>query len=213
MKKEKKRDLTIKQLEKKIDFISNIGGVAVIAFIIAVFAVWAYSNYYDYSIEQLSTEWIFMFLIFLVVLIFIIMLLTIKAQNKLSDEKKKINIATIKDYAQKGTLRQLVAIKSQEIINEVLAGNIEKNTVNEKNKDTLTVNIKLIDSNKTYPLTLSIYEFLDILDKDVKKEMFEDLAKDFKLDNQMLIIEGYENNLYVNNVSDDDLLKIFEFKD
>ncbi len=223
MKKEKKRELTIKQLQKreditnKISIYSAVGAICVSIVIVSILILVSLitgTTFSSYYVISKVTSIVFVFL-----LICVISLKFAKGyRSKIKVKNKENEISRIKKISSNGNIKEEIAIKSKMLENAILSNNIEKVIFREikvgavipKDAD-CTIELYLKDGSLLQTI-FSMEDFLKLINRASKARMLNHLIKSIKIENSEVTIDA-ENLNWKGKVTDDELIEMFELKE
>lgn len=216
MKKEK-RKLTLEQLERKEKFEKKIPLIIMIlsfcvffALIITIIIADIYFKN-DANINKICSVYICIEL-FLVAL----MIISFKALEKTEKQTKVKELQQLADE-HGGHIKELVRIKDEDIIADILSRCIEKLVIDIIQDKNFEVTIKFVDDTSRTGVCVPIREFVSILDKDSQNAILNDFVKDIRLEKSVgdaeKIVINSQDYVYEKDVSADKLLEMFELKE
>lgn len=219
MKKEKKRELTLKQLERRNNIATKTQNIAIIIdliglSIIAILTIPCKDNQAIGIILLIalihSTLWFGVNLIS--------MKLAEKYKYKISIKEKAIRVNVIKKVAKDDNIEEFVTLKDKKIITDILSKNITKIVIDNIDESNFVTSIQLSDTTWQQNIYISIEKLISVLDENSKKEMLNHLIKDIRIGNLKektveVTING-QGFCYTNTqATDDELFEMFELKE
>lgn len=223
MKKEKKRELTIKQLEKRENITDKIaicsaitamvGSIAIIAILSIISVVAGITFSYYYVFKRYALFALFCFLISI-----ISSKLSEAYGIKIRDKTKMYKVNTLKKMAGGENIKEKVTLKGETLQNAMLSNNIEKVVFKEikvgaiipKDAD-CTIELYLKDGSCLQSF-FSMEDFLKLINRATKARMLNHLIKSIKIENSEVSIVA-DNFNYKEKVTDDELNEMFELKE
>ncbi len=223
MKKEKKRELTIEQLEKRENITDKIaicsaitamvGSIAIVAILSIISVVTGITFSYYYVFARYALFALFCFLISI-----ISSKLSEAYGIKIRDKTKMYKVNTLKKMAGGENIKEKVTLKGETLQNAILSNNIDKVVFREikvgaiipKDAD-CTIELYLKDGSCLQSF-FSMEDFLKLINRATKARMLNHLIKIIKIENSELTIVA-ENCSWRKSVTDDELLDIFELKE
>ena len=219
MKKENKRELTLKQIEKRRKACKL--GILICVYIILIAIIFVISVKFTHIIPYEQAV-LFYFLLGLCILLIVMVLNRLderlKEQINLKMEQMRINL--IKKLAkEEGNLKDFVSIKDEDFITDILSKSIEK-IVKDKvyGADDLVVRIQLDDNTWISSVHISKRDLVSILDENTKKEILDYLVTNIEIQNlekekKEIIISGPGYVWSKEQATDDDLLRMLGLKE
>lgn len=223
MNKEKKREHTIEQLEKRVKITKKIAiytyitvllgsiGIIVILSIISVVTGITFSEYCVFPRYLL-------FVLFLLSIGYISNILSIKYENKIRDITKVDKVNIVKQMAEQGNIKEKVILKNEMLQNAILSNNIDKVVFKEIKCETVipkdtdcTIELYLKDGTSLQTV-FSMEDFLKLINRASKDGMLNHLIKSIQIENSEVAINA-ENFSYKGKVTDDKLGEMFEVKE
>lgn len=216
MKKEK-RKLTLEQLERKEKFEKKIPLIIMIlsfcVFFALIITIIIADIYFKNgaNINKICSVYICIEL-FLVAL----MIISFKALEKTEKQTKVKELQQLADE-HGGHIKELVRIKDEDIIADILSRCIEKLVIDIIQDKNFEVTIKFVDDTSRTGVCVPIREFVSILDKDSQNAILNDFVKDIRLEKSVgdaeKIVINSQDYVYEKDVSADKLLEMFELKE
>lgn len=221
MKKEK-RKLTLEQLERKEKFEKKLPIIILILNFCVFFAgiitiaVTYFKN--DTNIYKICSIYICIEL-FLMVLLVINYMVSKKTSNQIILKEKQMKLKVLKQLAKEheGCIKDFVSLKDKNVITDILSNNIVRITIDFIQDKNFVTTIQYADDTFRSGIRIPAKEFVSILDENSKKEMVDDCIKNIRLKNsdedvQKIIIRS-RCYYYDEDVSDDELMEMFELKE
>lgn len=221
MKKEK-RELTLEQLERKEKFEKKLP-IIILILIFCVFfagiitiAVTYLKN--DTNIYKIYSIYICIEL-FLMVLLVINYIISKKTSNQIILKQKQMKLKVLKQLAKEheGCIKDFVSLKDKNVITDILSNNIVRITIDFIQDNNFVTTIQYADDTFRSGIRIPAKEFVSILDENSKKIMLNDSIKNIILgdsvgDIKEIVITG-TTYIYKEDISDDELLEMFELKE
>lgn len=221
MKKEK-RELTLEQLERKEKFEKKLPIIILILNFCVFFAgiitiaVTYFKN--DTNIYKICSIYICIEL-FLMVLLVINYIISKKTSNQIILKQKQMKLKVLKQLAKEheGCIKDFVSLKDKNVITDIVSNNIVRITIDFIQDNDFVTTIQYADDTFRSGIRIPAKEFVSILDENSKKEMIDDCIKNIRLKNsdedvQKIIIRS-RCYYYDEDVSDDELMEMFELKE
>ena len=223
MKKEK-RELTLEQLERKEKFekrlpiiILILSFVVFFAWIITIIIADIYFKN-DANINKICSVYICIEL-FLAALMIISYKVGEKTKNQIILKQKQMKLKVLKQLAKEhgGHIKAFVSLKDEEVITDILSKSIEKVVIDFTQDKNFVTTIQYADDTARSGICIPAKEFMSILDENIKKIMLNDSIKNIILgdsvgDIKEIVITG-KTYIYKEDISDDELLEMFELKE
>lgn len=219
MKKEKKRELTIKQLEKRKNIANKVLGCYVIVGLLVILVLLAISIITGITIPQyVGLKIMSLSVIVYLVIYGIIIEFPVKYEKEIVSKNKQNQISKIKQWICNGDIKEKAIIKDEMIKNAILSNNIEKVIFREikvgavipKDAD-CTIELYLKDGCLLQTF-FSMEDFLKLINRASKARMLNHLIKSIKIENSEVTIDA-ENFNWKEKVTDDELIEMFELKE
>lgn len=219
MNKEKKRELTIKQLEKRKNIANKISIYFVIVALLVILVLCTISIITGITIPEYVAMKIVSLTVIGIMLIYgIILKFVAKYEKEIKSKKKQSMVNKINQLVCNGDIKEKVFLKDQIIKNAILSNNIEKVTFREIKAGTIipkdadcTIELYLKDGSLLQSF-FSMEDFLKLINRECKAKMLNHLIKSIKIENSEITIET-ENFTWKQNVTDDELIEMFEIKE
>lgn len=223
MKKEKKRELTIEQLEKRENITDKIaicsaitamvGSIAIVAILTIISVVTGITFSYNYVFARYAL---------FALLCFLICIISSKLSEaygiKIRDKTKMYKVNTVKKMAGGENIKEKVTLKGETLQNAILSNNIDKVVFKEikvgaiipKDAD-CTIELYLKDGSclKSF---FSMKDFLKLINRATKARILNHVIKSIKIENSEVSIDA-DNFNYKEKVTDDELDEMFELKE
>ena len=215
MKKEKKRELTFKQLEKRKNITNKISVCYVIAGILIILVLSAISIITGITFPEYVAMKIISISVIAYMLIYaIIVKFSVKYEKEIERKNKQSKISRINQLICNGDIN----IKDEMLENAILSNNIEKVIFREikvgavipKDAD-CTIELYLKDGSLLQTF-FSMEDFLKLINRASKARMLNHLIKSIKIENSEVTIDA-ENFNWKEKVTDDELIEMFEVKE
>lgn len=219
MKKEKKRELTINQLEKRKNIAKKISNYFIIVAIFLILVLSAISIITGITLpEYVAMKIVSITVIGVCVIYGIILKFAVKYENEIKSKNKQRKISRINQLICNGDIKEEVIIKDEMLKNAILSNNIEKVIFREikvgavipKDAD-CTIELYLKDGS-LLQTTFSMEDFLKLINRASKARMLNHLIKSIKIENSEVTIDA-ENFNWKEKVTDDELIEMFELKE
>lgn len=219
MKKEKKRELTIKQLEKRKNIANKVLGCYVIVGLLVILVLLAISIITGITIPQdVGLKIMSLSVIVYLVIYGIIIKFPVKYEKEIVSKNKQNQISKIKQWICNGDIKEKAIINDEIIKNAILSNNIEKVIFREikvgavipKDAD-CTIELYLKDGSLLQTF-FSMEDFLKLINRASKARMLNHLIKSIKIENSEVTIDA-ENFNWKEKVTDDELIEMFELKE
>ena len=219
MKKEKKREFTIKQLEKRKNIANKVSGCYVIVGLLVILVLLAISIITGITIPQdVGLKIMSLSVIVYLVIYGIIIEFPVKYEKEIVSKNKQNQISKIKQWICNGDIKEKAIIKDEIIKNAILSNNIEKVIFREikvgavipKDAD-CTIELYLKDGYLLQTF-FSMEDFLKLINRASKARMLNHLIKSIKIENSEVTIDA-ENFNWKEKVTDDELIEMFELKE
>ena len=218
MKKEK-RELTLKQLERKEKFFAYILPRILIILLFLICAFFAIIS----AKKWISAEKTISIYTIIALFWFVIVLLSYKVSDKIKKtimlKEKQMKLKVLKQLAKEhgGHIKAFVSLKDEEVITDILSKSIEKVVIDFTQDKNFVTTIQYADDTARSGICIPAKEFMSILDENIKKIMLNDSIKNIILgdsvgDIKEIIITG-KTYIYKEDISDDELLEMFELKE
>lgn len=215
MKKEK-RELTLEQLEKEQRGLKKLNNVLVLLFCIYVILIIFLKSKENENIGiVLSISGV----IILAVMIYTNLNFIEKIKNQIILKQKQMKLKVLKQLAKEheGCIKDFVSLKDKNVITDVLSNNIVRITIDFIQDNNFVTTIQYADDTFRSGIRIPAKEFVSILDENSKKEIVDDCIKNIRLKNsdedvQKIIIRS-RCYYYDEDISDDELMEMFELKE
>ena len=215
MKKEK-RELTLEQLEKEQRVLKKLNNVLVLLFCIYVILIIFLKLKENKNIGiVLSISGV----IILDVMIYTNLNFIEKIKNQIILKQKQMKLEVLKQLAKEheGCIKDFVSLKDKNVITDVLSNNIVRITIDFIQDNNFVTTIQYADDTFRSGIRIPAKEFVSILDENSKKIMLNDSIKNIILgdsvgDIKEIVITG-TTYIYKEDISDDELLEMFELKE
>lgn len=215
MKKEK-RELTLEQLEKEQRVLKKLNNVLVLLFCIYVILIIFLKSKENENIGiVLSISGV----IILAVMIYTNLNFIEKIKNQIILKQKQMKLKILKQLAKEheGCIKDFVSLKDKNVITDVLSNNIVRITIDFIQDNNFVTTIQYADDTFRSGIRIPAKEFVSILDENSKKEIVDDCIKNIRLKNsdedvQKIIIRS-RCYYYDEDISDDELMEMFELKE
>ena len=223
MKKEK-RELTLGQLERKEKFEKKIPLIIILlsfcVFLALIITIIIADIYFknDANVNKICSVYICIEL-FLAALMIISYKVWEKIKNQIILKQKQMKLKVLKQLAKEheGCIKDFVSLKDKNVITDVLSNNIVRITIDFIQDNNFVTTIQYADDTFRSGIRIPAKEFVSILDENSKKEIVDDCIKNIRLKNsdedvQKIIIRS-RCYYYDEDISDDELMKMFELKE
>lgn len=219
MKKEKKRELTINQLEKRRNIAKKISNYFIIVAIFLILVLSAISIITGITLpEYVAMKIVSITVIGVCVIYGIILKFAVKYENEIKNKNKQRKISRINQLICNGDIKEEVIIKDEMLKNAILSNNIEKVIFREikvgavipKDAD-CTIELYLKDGSLLQTI-FSMEDFLKLINRASKTRMLNHLIRSIKIENSEVTIDA-ENFNWKGKVTDDELIEMFELKE
>lgn len=215
MKKEK-RELTLEQLEKEQRVLKKLNNVLVLLFCIYVILIIFLKSKENENIGiVLSISGV----IILAVMIYTNLNFIEKIKNQIILKQKQKKLKVLKQLAKEheGCIKDFVSLKDKNVITDILSNNIVRITIDFIQDNNFVTTIQYADDTFRSGIRIPAKEFVSILDENSKKEIVDDCIKNIRLKNsdedvQKIIIRS-RCYYYDEDISDDELMEMFELKE
>lgn len=230
MKKEK-RELTLKQLERKEKFFAYILPRILIILLFLICAFFAIIS----AKKRISAEKTISIYTIIALFWVVIVLLSYKVSDKIKKQimikekqvsdkienkiEKQMKLEVLKQLAKEheGCIKDFVSLKDKNVITDVLSNNIVRITIDFIQDNNFVTTIQYADDTFRSGIRIPAKEFVSILDENSKKIMLNDSIKNIILgdsvgDIKEIVITG-TTYIYKEDISDDELLEMFELKE
>lgn len=215
MKKEK-RELTLEQLEKEQRVLKKLNNVLVLLFCIYVILIIFLKSKENENIGiVLSISGV----IILAVMIYTNLNFIEKIKNQIILKQKQMKLKVLKQLAKEhgGHIKAFVSLKDKNVITDILSNNIVRITIDFIQDNNFVTTIQYADDTFRSGIRIPAKEFVSILDENSKKIMLNDSIKNIILgdsvgDIKEIVITG-TTYIYKEDISDDELLEMFELKE
>lgn len=215
MKKEQ-RELTLEQLEKEQRVLKKLNNVLVLLFCIYVILIIFLKLKENKNIGiVLSISGV----IILDVMIYTNLNFIEKIKNQIILKQKQMKLKVLKQLAKEheGCIKDFVSLKDKNVITDVLSNNIVRITIDFIQDNNFVTTIQYADDTFRSGIRIPAKEFASILDENSKKIMLNDSIKNIILgdsvgDIKEIVITG-TTYIYKEDISDDELLEMFELKE
>lgn len=215
MKKEK-RELTLEQLEKEQRGLKKLNNVLVLLFCIYVILIIFLKSKENENIGiVLSISGV----IILAVMIYTNLNFIEKIKNQIILKQKQMKLKILKQLAKEheGCIKDFVSLKDKNVITDILSNNIVRITIDFIQDNNFVTTIQYADDTFRSGIRIPAKEFVSILDENSKKEIVDDCIKNIRLKNsdedvQKIIIRS-RCYYYDEDISDDELMEMFELKE
>ena len=215
MKKEK-RELTLEQLEKEQRVLKKLNNVLVLLFCIYVILIIFLKLKENKNIGiVLSISGV----IILDVMIYTNLNFIEKIKNQIILKQNQMKLKVLKQLAKEheGCIKDFVSLKDKNVITDVLSNNIVRITIDFIQDNNFVTTIQYADDTFRSGIRIPAKEFVSILDENSKKEIVDDCIKNIRLKNsaedvQKIIIRS-RCYYYDEDISDDELMEMFELKE
>ena len=215
MKKEK-RELTLEQLERKEKFFAYILPriLTILLCLISAFLVIIHEKGWISVGKTISIY------IVIILFLFVIVLLNYKVSDKIENKiEKQMKLEVLKQLAKEhgGNIKEFVSLNDEKMITDVLSNNIVRITIDFIQDNNFVTTIQYADDTFRSGIRIPAKEFVSILDENSKKIMLNDSIKNIILgdsvgDIKEIVITG-TTYIYKEDISDDELLEMFELKE
>ena len=216
MEEQKKRKNVLEHLEQQRKIVDSIG--TIVPIIICIIFLSAAMSEYIADVNVNDSLYIGCVVVYFSNYIFIDFYCNTIIENKKNNEMQRLKVATIKRIADKQNLKGFVAIKDENIVNSILCNNIEKIEFQESESESGTLNIYFKNGYWLRCKGFSKEVFLTLIDSKMKEKATESLievinVKNLENHNSKVTIRG--ENFFLENaqITDKDLLEMFELKD
>ena len=219
MKKEK-RELTLEQLVRKHRNLRKISNI--LAFMFCIYGILVMflnlnsdgnENKGIVILVQISV------VIILTAMLFINLNSSDRIKNQIILKEKQMKLKVLKQLAKEhgGHIKAFVSLKDEEVITDILSKSIEKVVIDFTQDKNFVTTIQYADDTARSGICIPAKEFMSILDENIKKIMLNDSIKNIILgdsvgDIKEIIITG-KTYIYKEDISDDELLEMFELKE
>lgn len=221
MKKEK-RELTLEQLERKEKFEKKLPIIILIlnfcVFFAGIITIAVTYLKNDTNIYKICSIYICIEL-FLMVLLVINYRISKKISNQIILKQKQKKLKVLKQLAKEheGCIKDFVSLKDKNVITDILSNNIVRITIDFIQDNNFVTTIQYADDTFRSGIRIPAKEFVSILDENSKKIMLNDSIKNIILgdsvgDIKEIVITG-TTYIYKEDISDDELLEMFELKE
>lgn len=214
MKKEK-RELTLEQLEKEQRGLKKLNNVLVLLFCNVILIIFLKSKENENIGIVLSISGV----IILAVMIYTNLNFIEKIKNQIILKQKQMKLKVLKQLAKEheGCIKDFVSLKDKNVITDVLSNNIVRITIDFIQDNNFVTTIQYADDTFRSGIRIPAKEFVSILDENSKKEIVDDCIKNIRLKNsdedvQKIIIRS-RCYYYDEDISDDELMEMFELKE
>lgn len=214
MKKEK-RELTLEQLEKEQRVLKKLNNVLVLLFCNVILIIFLKSKENENIGIVLSISGV----IILAVMIYTNLNFIEKIKNQIILKQKQMKLKVLKQLAKEheGCIKDFVSLKDKNVITDVLSNNIVRITIDFIQDNNFVTTIQYADDTFRSGIRIPAKEFVSILDENSKKEIVDDCIKNIRLKNsdedvQKIIIRS-RCYYYDEDISDDELMEMFELKE
>lgn len=219
MNKEKKRELTIEQLEKRKNIANKISIYFVIVALLVILVLCTISIITGITIpEYVGMKIVSSTVIGIMVIYGIIMKFVAKYEKEIQSKKKQSMVNKINQSICNGDINVKVFLKDEMIKKAILSNNIEKVTFREIKVGTIIpkyadckIELYLKDGSILQSF-FSMEDFLKLISRECKAIMFNHLIKSIKIENSEVTIDA-ENFTWKEKVTDDELIEMFEIKE
>ena len=213
MKKEKERNLTLEQLEKKRNFLNRISlGSLVVVFIVTLTSV-GISGIVDDDQRKIILPVYTIFFLALFGLLYFCLTLRDVYECRIDEIKKQKKVEKMRQLSKKGNLKDFVEIKSEKMKMDILSHGIDKE---------FSVKIQLKGDKEIFMITtLSKEKLLLLLQDEEKQEILDRLIDTVEVNkiigadgNELskLRISTYKCQYYQGGMTDSELLEMLEVK-
>lgn len=220
--KEEKRELTLEQLERKEKFEKKLPIIILIlnfcVFFAGIITIAVTYLKNDTNIYKICSIYICIEL-FLMVLLVINYRISKKTSNQIILKQKQMKLKVLKQLAKEheGCIKDFVSLKDKNVITDVLSNNIVRITIDFIQDNNFVTTIQYADDTFKSGIRIPAKEFVSILDENSKKEIVDDCIKNIRLKNsdedvQKIIIRS-RCYYYDEDISDDELMEMFELKE
>ncbi len=214
MKKEK-RELTLEQLEKEQRVLKKLNNVLVLLFCNVILIIFLKSKENENIGIVLSISGV----IILAVMIYTNLNFIEKIKNQIILKQKQKKLKVLKQLAKEheGCIKDFVSLKDKNVITDILSNNIVRITIDFIQDNNFVTTIQYADDTARSGICIPAKEFVSILDENSKKIMLNDSIKNIILgdsvgDIKEIVITG-TTYIYKEDISDDELLEMFELKE
>ena len=142
-----------------------------------------------------------------------------KIKNQIILKQKQMKLKVLKQLAKEheGCIKDFVSLKDKNVITDVLSNNIVRITIDFIQDNNFVTTIQYADDTFRSGIRIPAKEFVSILDENSKKIMLNDSIKNIILgdsvgDIKEIVITG-TTYIYKEDISDDELLEMFELKE
>lgn len=216
MKKEKKRELTIKQLEKRKNIANKISTYFIIVAIFVILLLSTISIITGITIpEYVAMKIVSLAVIGICIIYGIVIKFEAKYQKEIESKNKQNKV---KQLNCNGDIKEKAIIKDEVIKNAILSNNIDKVVFREikvgaiipKDAD-CTIELYLKDGSclKSF---FSMKDFLKLINRATKARILNHVIKSIKIENSEVSIDA-DNFNHKEKVTDDELNEMFELKE
>ena len=223
MKKEKKRELTVEQLEKREDIATkivgyiSIGTICIVIVTILILCIISIVTGITFSFADIFRRFVTIGLGILFILI-IAGYFSDKYQLKIRMKKKKDKVYEIKQMSGHEDIKEKVVLKDKMLRNAILSNNIDRVVFREikvgaiipKTAD-CTIELYLKDGSCMQSF-FSMEDFLELINRASKDSMLNHLIKSIKIEDSKVEINA-ENFSHKEKITDDELIEMFELKE
>lgn len=216
MKKEKKRELTIEQLEKRANIANKISNYFVIVAIFVILVLTTVSIITGITLpEYVAMKVISLTVVGFLIIYAIILKFAKRYEDKIKSKNKENKISKL---AINEDIKEKVFLKSKMLEDAILSNNIDRVVFREikvgaiipKDAD-CTIELYLKDGSLLQSF-FSMEDFLKLINRASKARMMKHLIKSIKIENSEVAIDA-ENFNWREKVTDDELLEMFELKE
>lgn len=219
MKKEKKRELSINQLEKRKNIAKKISNYFIIIAIFLILVLSAISIITGITLpEYVAMKIVSITVIGVCVIYGIILKFAVKYENEIKSKNKQRKISRINQLICNGDIKEEVVIKDEMLKNAILSNNIEKVIFREIKVGAVipkyadcTIELYLKDGSLLQTI-FSMEDFLKLINRASKARMLNHLIRSIKIENSEVTIDA-ENFNWKEKVTDDELIEMFELKE
>ena len=222
MKKEKERNLTLEQLEKKRNFLNRISlGSLGVVFIVTLTSV-GISGIVDDDQRKIILPVYTIFFLALFGLLYFCLTLRDVYECRIDEIKKQKKVEKMRQLSKKGNLKDFVEIKSEKMKMDILSHGIEKIEIEDFIDKEFSVKIQLKGDKEIFMITtLSKEKLLLVLQDDEKQEILDRLIDTVEV-NKIICADGnelsklristYKCQYYQGGMTDSELLEMLEVK-
>lgn len=222
MKKEKKRELTIKQLEKRKNIANKISNYFIIVAIAIILVLATISIITGITLpEYVTMKIISLSVIGIMVIYGIILKFANKYQREIESKNRQEQINKLNQLTCNGNIKEKAIIKDEVLKNAILSNNIDRVVFTEincedkyevpKHSDFIVMQIYLKD-NSCIQAFISIKDLLKIITESTKKQILNSIIRSIQINDSEVEIET-NGFTYKERITDDELIEMFELKE